>query len=85
MRSWVASPVWWKMQGRPSGSSACSLLDDLVGPREHRRRDRQAERLGGRPVDHEIELRGLLDGQVAGLGALRPVSAEGGTLCFTLR
>src|SRR4029434_7818047 len=46
------------------------LLDDLVCPQERRRRDRQARRLGGLEVDHQLELRRLLDGQVAGPGAL---------------
>src|SRR5438034_399862 len=35
---------------------------------QQRRRDRQAERLGGLEVDDELELLGLLDGHVAGLG-----------------
>ena len=46
------------------------LLDDLVCPQEQRRRDRQAQRLGGLEVDHQLELRRLLDGQVTGPGAL---------------
>jgi hypothetical protein len=46
------------------------LLDHLVRPRQQRRRDREAEGLGGLEVDHQLELRGLLDGQVGGLGAL---------------
>jgi hypothetical protein len=38
------------------------LLNDLIRPRQHRRRDREAEGLRGLQVDHELELRGLLDG-----------------------
>jgi hypothetical protein len=34
-------------QGRPSGSSACSLFDDLVRAHEHGLRDRESQRLGG--------------------------------------
>ena len=40
-------------------------MDDLIRPREHRRRDREAEGLRGLQVDHELELRRLLDGEVA--------------------
>ena len=47
-----------------------ALLDYLIRPRQQRRRDRQAEGLGGLEVDHQLELRGLLDGQIGGLGAL---------------
>ena len=48
----------------------CTSLDDFVGPCQQRRRDRQAEGLGGPEVYDQLELRGLLDGQVAGLRAL---------------
>jgi hypothetical protein len=41
------------------------LFNDLVRPPQHRLRDRQAERLRGLQVDHELKLGGLLDGQVA--------------------
>src|SRR5215813_563219 len=43
------------------------LLDDLIRPPQHRRRDRQAERLGGLEVDDQLELGGLLDRKVTGL------------------
>jgi hypothetical protein len=33
------------------------LLDDLVRPRQHRLRDRQAERLRGFEIDYELEPR----------------------------
>src|SRR5882724_5141305 len=46
------------------------LLDHLIRPRQQRRRDRQAEGLGGLEVDDQLELRRLLDGQIARLGAL---------------
>src|SRR5215469_13483488 len=48
----------------------CRLLDHLVGEREQRRWDFEAERLGGRQIDDEIELGRLLDRDVPGL---RPV------------
>src|SRR6516162_7620470 len=35
-----------------------NLLDYLIGAREQLRRHREAERLGGRQVDDQIELRG---------------------------
>jgi hypothetical protein len=43
-------------------------LDHVSGLRQHRGRDREAERLRGLQVDHELELRGLLDGEGGGLG-----------------
>src|SRR5215831_9066142 len=46
------------------------LLDDLIGGREDRLRDREPERLGRLEVDDELELGGLLDWQVGGLSAL---------------
>jgi hypothetical protein len=45
-------------------------LDQLVRPPQQRRRDGQPERHGGLEVDDQLELGRLLDGQVAGLGAL---------------
>jgi hypothetical protein len=47
------------------------LLDDLVRTQEQRLRNRQAERLRRSLVDPQLELRRLLDGQVAGLGAFK--------------
>src|ERR1700730_717069 len=46
------------------------LLDHMIRPLQERRRDRQAEGFGGLEVDDQLELGGLLNGQVAGLGAL---------------
>src|SRR5262249_33664090 len=46
------------------------LLDHLIRPQQQRRRDGEAERLGGLEIDDEIEFRGLLDREVSGLGAL---------------
>ena len=45
------------------------LFDHPVRPLEKRRRDRQAERLGGLEVDGEVELGGLLNREISGLGA----------------
>src|SRR5437870_7409968 len=44
-------------------------LDDLIRPPQHRRRDREAERLRGLEVDHQLELGGLLHRKIAWLGA----------------
>src|SRR5229473_4613900 len=44
------------------------LLDHLIGPLQERWRDRQAEGLSGLEVDDQLELGGLLDGQVSRLG-----------------
>src|SRR4029453_6543375 len=48
---------------------ACPLLNDLIRPRKHRRRDRETEGLGGLQVDHQLELGGLLDGNIASVRA----------------
>src|SRR5262245_19720627 len=50
-----------------SSAMASPLFDDLVGTGEQRRRDFQAEGLGGVEVDDELEFGGRLDRQIAGL------------------
>src|SRR6266849_3721903 len=50
--------------------SSTVLLDHLVRPLQQGLRDRQPERLRGFQVDHQLELRRLLDGQVGRFGAL---------------
>src|SRR5580765_2334559 len=52
----------------PPGSAARSP-DDLIRALQERRRDRQAEGLGGLEVDHQLELGGLLDREVCRPGA----------------
>src|SRR5262249_58869951 len=46
-----------------------SSFDHLVGAGEQRRRHVEAERLGGRQIDHEIEFGRLLDRDIGWLGA----------------
>jgi hypothetical protein len=46
------------------------LFDHFIGAGKDRLRDGQAERLSGLEVDDQLELRGPLDRQVAGFGAL---------------
>jgi hypothetical protein len=46
-----------------------SLLDHLIGGRQQRFRDRDAERLGGLEVDHQFELGSPLDRQIGWLSA----------------
>jgi hypothetical protein len=43
------------------------LLDYLIRPLQERRRDRQAERLGGLEVDDQLELCRLLYGEIGRL------------------
>ena len=47
------------------------LLNDFIRPRQHVRRNRQADLLGGFEIDDELELRRLLDGKIGGLGAFQ--------------
>jgi hypothetical protein len=54
-------------------SRSSVLLNDLVGPDQQRLRDRQPQRLRGLQVDHELELGGLLDWDINGLGALERI------------
>ena len=44
-------------------------LDHLVRPRQHVRRNRQADLLGGFEIDDQLKLRRLLDGKIGRLGA----------------
>src|SRR5437879_5348475 len=48
--------------------SAARLLNDVIGPQQHRLRDREAQDLGGLQIDGELELLRPLHRQVAGLG-----------------
>src|SRR4030095_8437243 len=52
-----------------SKDKRATLLNNLVCSQEQRLRNRQAQRLRSLEVDHQLELRWLLDGQVAGLGS----------------
>src|SRR5262249_27391904 len=51
-------------------ATPCGLLNDLIRPPQQRLRNREPEGLRGREVDDQLELGGLLDRQVGGLGAL---------------
>ena len=44
------------------------LLDHLIGQEEQGGGHRDPQRLGGLHVDDQLELRGLLDGEISGLG-----------------
>ena len=53
-----------------SGRLSSASLDHLIGAGEKRGRDGEAERLGGREIDDELEPRWLLDRHLGGRGAL---------------
>jgi hypothetical protein len=55
-----------------TGSPAPSL-DDFVGGGQQRRRNGEAEGFGGLQIDDQLETRGLLDRQIAGLCAFQDV------------
>ncbi len=46
------------------------LFNHLIRPLQERLRDRQADRLRGLEVDHQLELGGLLNREIGGLSAL---------------
>ena len=46
-------------------------LDHLIRPLQERGRDREVEGLRGLEVDHQLELGGLLHGEIARPGALQ--------------
>src|SRR5439155_9780873 len=57
---------------------ALRLLNHRIRPPQQRRWNRQAERLGGLEVDHQVELGGLFDRQVPRLGAFQDLVDIGG-------
>src|SRR5262245_18039658 len=69
--------------------SRCShnrgLPYDLVRPLEQPLRNRQAQSLRGLEIDHQLELRWLLDGQVGGLGPFEDLVHVGGCTAVEVR
>ena len=55
-----------------------ALLDHLVRPLQHRWGNREPKGLGRLDVNHELELRGLLHGQISRLSAFEdPIDVRG--------
>src|SRR6266576_1437126 len=54
-------------------------VNDVIGALQERRRNRQPDRLRRSEIDDQLELRGLLDREVGGLGALEDLVHEGGS------
>jgi len=46
-------------------------LDDLVGTKKERLRDRQADRLGSLEIDHQRDFGRLLDGKIGRPGTVQ--------------
>jgi hypothetical protein len=60
-------------------------FDHLVGACEERRRDFDAERLGGLKIDHQIELDRQLDRQIGGLSPLENLTRIDAGLTINIR
>jgi len=60
----------WRVQFRPRGRRPASL-NNLIGAGQDRRRDGEAECLGGFQIDDQFESRRLRNGQVGGLRTLQ--------------
>src|SRR6266700_1147464 len=77
---------WWTAAARTAPSPANlqprgQLKTALTKPLQERRRNRQAEGLGGLEVEDQIELCRLLDGEVCRVGALENlVDVSGGAM-----
>jgi hypothetical protein len=52
------------------------LFNHLVRSQQQRLRNGDADSLGGLHVDHEFELRGLLNGEIGGLRAFQNLSTK---------
>ena len=65
------------------GDISLPLFDHLVGKREQRRRNFEAERLGCLEIDHQLELGGAVDRQLGRLGA--PEDTAGLDACASIR
>jgi hypothetical protein len=57
----------WEVRVVPEAEMLTSF-DDLISPKEERRRDRQTDRLGGLEVDDQLEFGRLLDRQITRRG-----------------
>ena len=87
MRRGAVSPIPGRGRG-DSGStsetpSTTRPFDHLVGPQEQRWWNRQAQGAGRFGVDHELEFRGLLDGEIAGLGCRLDASDESSSTAWS--
>src|SRR5215216_3216682 len=60
----------------PERNSVTRSVNHVVGPQEDRWREGEAEKLCGFGVDHQFEFRGLLDGQIGGLGSLQKLGHD---------
>ena len=66
------------MRNKLREQKAWNSLNQLISLCDEERRHFETKRLGGLEIDHQLELRRLLDGQVGGLGALEDLVHVGG-------
>src|SRR5205085_4015708 len=75
-RSASPSPAGHWASSELSDAAHRNLFNHLIGPRNHRFRDRKAERFGGLQINHKAEPARLLEWQVGGLGAFQDTIDE---------
>ena len=59
------------MRNKLREQKAWNSLNQLISLCDEERRHFETKRFGGLEIDHQLELRRLLDGEVGGLGALQ--------------
>ena len=70
------------LSGQAAAASLNSSLDHLVGASEQRRRHGEAESFRSLQVDHQFELRRLLDRQVRGLSPFEDLAGVVNEIAF---
>src|SRR5215831_17487673 len=71
-------------ENRPCHAAILQSSDHVVRAQQQRLRDGESERLRRPEVDHQLELRWLLDRQLGGLGTLEDLVSEARELAIEI-